>query len=66
LGVVSTELRQVFRAYTKQLRQAPAKEGKGGTESIMRRKGFEQVELSEEARQLAASAQETEASTKEA
>jgi hypothetical protein len=55
LRVVSTELRQVFKAYTKQLRQAPAKDGKESTEAVQYRRGFEKVDLSAEARALAAS-----------
>ena len=53
--VVSTELRQVFKAYSKQLRHAPAKDGKESTEAVEYRRGYEKVELSAEARALAAS-----------
>jgi len=63
LRVVSTELRQVFKAYTKQLRHAPAKDGKeGSTEAVQYRRGFEKVELSAQARALAASSRNAEQS----
>lgn len=56
LRVLSTEMRQVFRAYTKQLK-TPTKEEDKKSESLHLRKGFEQVDLSEEAMTLAASDQ---------
>ena len=58
MRVVSTELRQVFKAYTKQLRHAPAKDGKERSSSVLYRKGYEKVELSDEARQLASESAE--------
>ena len=54
MAIVSTELRQVFRAYTKQLsgEYARAKSSEQATET--RARGFERVEISQEARALAA------------
>ncbi len=55
LRVASSELRQVFRAYTKQLRGEYAKASKGESVRQTRARGFERVEISEEAKALAAS-----------
>ncbi|MCP4601894.1 MAG: hypothetical protein GY847_15505 [Proteobacteria bacterium] len=57
MRVVSSELRQVFRAYTKQLRGEYAKAKKDETAKQTRAKGFERVEISDEAKALAASRQ---------
>lgn len=54
LRVLSTEMRQVFRAYTKQLK-SPPKDEEQNAESLHMRKGFEQVDLSKEAIELSAS-----------
>ncbi|MBN2525396.1 MAG: hypothetical protein JXR76_03315 [Deltaproteobacteria bacterium] len=54
LRVLSTELRQVFRAYTRQLKTEPSKDEER-SEVLHMRKGYEQVSLSEEAVKLAAS-----------
>jgi len=60
MRAVSNELRQVFRAYTKQLRGEYAKAKKGEQFRQNRAKGFERVEISDEAKALAA-ANQTEA-----
>lgn len=58
MKVVSTELRQVFRAYTKQLRgEYDQSRSSAGRESVA--KGFERVDISPEARALAQSLTET-------
>jgi hypothetical protein len=62
LRVVSTELRQVFKAYTRQLRHAPTGNGKESADGVHCRQGFEHVELSAEARMLAASTRDTQRS----
>ena len=62
MRVVATELRQVFKAYTRQLRQASARDGEKSTDAVQYRCGFEKVDLSAEARELAASSRETEES----
>jgi hypothetical protein len=52
MRIVSTELRQVFRAYTKQLRGEYERAGTSqGRESVA--KGFERVDISPEAKLLA-------------
>lgn len=52
MRIVSTELRQVFRAYTKQLRGEYERAGESrGRESVA--KGFERVDISPEAKILA-------------
>lgn len=63
MRVLSTEMRQVFRAYTKQLRQTPAKDGNEESEPVKMRRGYEQVELSQRARELAASSANAEEAT---
>jgi hypothetical protein len=55
LRVLSQEARQLFRAYTRQLRQAPARDGNKNSDPVMMRRGYEQIELSEEALSLSAS-----------
>ena len=55
MRIVSTELRQVFRAYTKQLRGEYERAGSTkGRESVA--KGFERVDISPEAKALAQNA----------
>ena len=54
LRVLSTELRQVFRAYTRQLKPTEEEDEKK-SETLHMRKGYEQVSLSEEAIKLSAS-----------
>ena len=54
MTIVSTELRQVFRAYTKQLRGQYAKTIANERSQETRARGFERVEISHEARALAA------------
>ncbi len=54
MRIVSNELRQVFRAYTKQLRGEYTKARKGEATKPTRAWGFERVEISEEAKALAA------------
>ncbi|MBN2716762.1 MAG: hypothetical protein JXX14_12995 [Deltaproteobacteria bacterium] len=56
LRVLSTELRQVFRAYTRQLKPTDSKDEKG-SEARHMQKGFEQVSLSEQAMKLSSSGQ---------
>lgn len=52
MRIVSTELRQVFRAYTNQLRGEYERAGASqGRESVA--KGFERVDISPEAKMLA-------------
>ena len=62
--VLSTEMRQVFRAYTRQLKTTPSKEEEK-SEVLHMRKGYEQVSLSGEAMKLAASEQKSEKETQE-
>ena len=57
MRIVSTELRQVFRAYTKQLRGQYAKASKGEGVRESRARGFERVDISAEAKALAAAGQ---------
>ncbi len=52
--LVSNELRQIFRAYTKQLRGEYTKASKGETQKESLARGYEQVDISDEARALAA------------
>ncbi len=54
MRIIPNEIQQVFKAYAKQLRVDHAK---GNTRTVRdtRAKGFEKVEISEEARTLAAS-----------
>ena len=59
LRVLSTELRQVFRAYTRQLKPTEEKDEKK-SEALHMRKGYEQVSLSEEAMKLSATDQNQE------
>ena len=53
MRIISNEIQQVFKAYAKQLRVDHAK-GKVDQIRDTRAKGFEKVEISEEARTLAA------------
>lgn len=51
-------MRQVFRAYTKQLK-TPVKDEEKQAEALHMRKGYEKVDLSEEAMKLASSEKES-------
>ena len=53
MRIISNEIQQVFKAYAKQLRVEHAK-GRPGQNRDTRAKGFEKVEISDEARTLAA------------
>lgn len=57
MRVVSNELRQVFRAYTKQLRGEYSEAKRGEQHRHSRAKGYEKVDISEEAKALAAAKQ---------
>jgi hypothetical protein len=66
LRVLSTELRQVFRAYTQQLKPTEEKEkDEKKSDGLHMRKGYEQVSLSEEAMKLSASEQKEKNETPE-
>ncbi len=63
MRAVSNELRQVFRAYTKQLR-SDVKAERGDKYRPQRIRGFEKVEISEEAKALSAAANSEEVEAK--
>ncbi len=65
LRVLSTELRQVFRAYTQQLKPTEEKREEKKSEGLHMRKGYEEVSLSEEAMKLSASEQKEKNETPE-
>jgi hypothetical protein len=53
MAIVSTELREIFRAYTRQLSGEYAKARSNGQATETRARGFERVDISVEARALA-------------
>lgn len=58
MRIISNEIQQVFKAYAKQLRVEHSK-GRPGQLRDTRAKGFEKVEISEEAKTLAANLSES-------